>query len=440
VIAVRHAVTPWLLLGFSCLTGTASAAETAQEAKSMERAASSGLVVTRRVDHIDRLAREPMIVEQTDGTLFVAGYGGQYDEVEKIPDLWRSRDLGATWNHVNVGNNASGAIGNSDVDLAVGSDDTLYFVTMTFDNQKSEGTRIAVGVSRNAGATWAWKVLSENRFDDRPWVGVTPNGTAHVIWNDGNGVRYWVTKDHGASWQERPRINDRGGSSHLAVGPNGEIAVRITPASASGNKFTAGVDLIAVSRDDGKTWRKYPAPGKRDWNPDQDKGTPHWVEPLAWDERGALYSLWGSARGLWLAQSLDQGGTWKCWHIVDKKEVSYFPYLTARGQGELAATWYSGRGGTLKAHVAALHVTSGGASPHVIESQALQLDIWSREHPQDPTQRDTAGEYIPVIFLREGGLGVATTIQSAAGQAKATQDPNVSQKRVGFTWWNFAEP
>jgi hypothetical protein len=36
----------------------------------MERAAPSGLVVTRRVDHIERLAREPMIVEQTDGTLF----------------------------------------------------------------------------------------------------------------------------------------------------------------------------------------------------------------------------------------------------------------------------------------------------------------------------------------------------------------------------------
>ncbi len=55
------------------------------------------LVATESVEHLDRLAREPMVVELSDGTLFVTGYGGQHDEVEKIPDLWRSRDHGATW-------------------------------------------------------------------------------------------------------------------------------------------------------------------------------------------------------------------------------------------------------------------------------------------------------------------------------------------------------
>lgn len=243
---------------------------------------SKTLVSTERVDHLDRLAREPMVV---------------------------------------------------------GQDDTLYFVTMSFDNGVGEGTRITIGVSKNEGATWSWKTLSENRFDDRPWVAVAADGTAHVIWNDGKGVCHAVSKDGGSSWNTLPRVHDQGGSSHLAIGPHGKVAVRITPLSASGNTFTPGVDLIAVSRDAGKAWRKYAAPGQRDWSPDSDmphfpspnlKGTPRWVEPVAWDASGALYYLWGSQKGFWLARSLDQGETWGSWHIIDRDEVSYFPYLIAR--------------------------------------------------------------------------------------------------------------
>ena len=388
-------------------------------------ATSKTLVAIEGVEHLDRLTREPMVVELNDGTLFVAGYDG---DLEKSPNLYRSRDHGATWERVNVGSKADGAIGNSDVDLAVGRDDTLYFVQMTFDIKTGEGTRIAVGASKNAGATWSWKVLSETRFDDRPWIGVAPDGTAHVIWNDGNGVRYEVSQDRSASWNERPRVSAQGGSSHLAIGPHGEIAVRVIPPSASGNKFTPDVDLIAVSRDGGKTWQKHPAPGERDWSPDEDKGTPRWVEPVAWDADGALYYLWGSQKGLWLARSLDQGETWTNWHIVERDEVSYFPYLIARGHGELAATWSSGQDNALQEHVARIDVGDGKVLPRVIESQSFQIDAWHRQkNPGDPRHRDTGGEYIPVIFLRAGGLGVVTTIQ------------NGPEKRLGFKWWKFVE-
>jgi hypothetical protein len=73
---------------------------------------------------------------------------------------------------MNVGTTEEGAVGNSDVDLAVAPDGALYFVNMTYDNEKKEGTQIAVGVSRNSGVHWTWRTLSKNRFDDRPWVGV----------------------------------------------------------------------------------------------------------------------------------------------------------------------------------------------------------------------------------------------------------------------------
>ncbi len=414
-----------LLVGFAVSGLTGDAIGSKKHHAIDKPSTSKMLVVSESVEHLDRLAREPMVVELRDGTLFVTGYDG---DLENSPNLSRSLDHGKTWERVNVGSKADGAIGNSDVDLAAGGDDTLYLVSMSYDNQKNEGTRIAVGATKNAGTTWSWKVLSEDRFDDRPWAAVAPDGTAHVIWNDGNGVRYEVSQDRGGSWKERARINEQGGSSYLAIGSHGEIAVRIIPPSASGNKFNAGVDLIAVSRDRGKTWRKHPAPGVRDWSADFDKGTPRWVEPLAWDADGALYYLWGSAKGLWLARSMDQGETWTNWHIVERDEVSYFPYLTARGHGELAATWYSGADDALRAHVARIDVGKGKAPLRMIESQPFQTDAWRRQkNPGDPMHRDTAGEYIPVIFLRGGGLGVVTTIQ------------NVSEKRLGFKWWKFVE-
>src|SRR5687767_8791435 len=92
-----------------------------------------GLTVVQRVEHIDVVAREPMLVEHPNGTLFVAGYG------EPRPTLWKSLDRGATWSRVDVGTEAEGAAGNSDVDLAIAPDGTLYFASMTFDRAAGEG-------------------------------------------------------------------------------------------------------------------------------------------------------------------------------------------------------------------------------------------------------------------------------------------------------------
>jgi Neuraminidase (sialidase) len=112
----------------------------------------------------------------------------------------------------------------------------------------------------------------------------------HVIWNDG-GVFYRASRDRGATWSESARLNEHGGSSHLAVGPHGEIAVRIVPLSASGFQYDEGVDLIAVSADGGKTWQKRPAPGDREWAETINATVPRWVEPLAWMARSTRSGL-----------------------------------------------------------------------------------------------------------------------------------------------------
>jgi hypothetical protein len=387
------------------------------------------LTLAAPVDHLEVMAREPMIVEHPDGTLFVGGYGAAFMSGKKTDEatLWKSGDDGATWTRVNVGTKADGVAGNSDVDLAVAPDGTLYFATLVYDPKANEGKQISIGVSKDVGATWKWTLISKTRFDDRPWVKVAPDGTAHVIWNDGAGVCYAVSKDGGLTWTEYDRIHPKGGSSHLAVGPNGEVAVRVVPISAAGMKCDEGVDLIAVSTDGGATWQKQAAPGVRDWNP-IGFPVPRWVEPLAWDGRGALYSFWTNLEGIWLARSADQGATWTTWHLAESPDVAYYPYLVARGAGELAATWFSGWTGTWKAHVARIDVGEGGAPPRMVESAPFKPDSWQRFVPSEfPPVQDTAGEYLPILFLRNGGLVVVSPIQ------------NWHEKRFGFSLWKIEE-
>ncbi|HEY0156942.1 MAG TPA: sialidase family protein [Thermoanaerobaculia bacterium] len=383
----------------------------------------TGLQVVQRVEHLDVVAREPMFVEHPGGTLFVSGYW------EPRPTLWKSVDRGTTWSRVDVGTEAEGAVGNSDVDLAMAPDGTLYFAAMTYDREAGEGRQIAVGVSSDAGSTWRWTTLSKVRFDDRPWVEVTPDGTAHAIWNDGVGVSYTASRDRGKTWTPATRIHDRGGSSHLAAGPAGELAVRITPLSASGNKYDEGVDLIAVSTDGGGSWQKYPAPGQRDWSPDfMSDATPRWVEPLAWDSGGRLYSLWADKQGIRLARSDDRGAHWRTWTVTETAAPAFFPYLAARGEGELAATWFTASTNDmhdLRWQVARIGGAAGEAEPRVRISAPQSLESRRPREKDGPLFNDPAGEYLPVGFLRDGSIAVVTPVQ------------NQPAGRRGFVWWTF---
>ena len=370
-----------------------------------------GLVVLSRDEvHLDRAVREPSVVQHPSGALFVAGYSRDPAEATDPPNLYRSDDRGVTWGQVDVGSVEEGALGNSDVDLKIGPDGSIYFLTMGFDRSVGEGTHVAVGMSRDAGRTWSWRTISRTRFDDRPWIGISASGRLHIVWNDGRGVRHATSDDRGDSWQERPRISTGGGSSHLATGPDGQIAVRVTPGSASGNKLEPEFDLIAISDDDGHTWRVHPVPGERDWTV-----LPRWVEPIAWRGDGDLFYLWSEGRELHLGRSGDLGSSWTTSVVTGAEEEMYFPFLTPGPNGLLAASWFSGFGDDLRAHVALIDTRE----ERVVTTEALAVEAW-RDVDGGRT-RDPAGEYFPVAFLDDGDLAAVLPVQDANG-------------RNGFSW------
>jgi hypothetical protein len=378
-------------------------------------------VLIESIERLDELpVREPMVVEHPSGALFVSGFAATK------ATLWRSVDRGKSWSLVDAEKTAGGLLGNSDVDLAVAPDGTLYWINMTFIAKAREGVQITVAISRDAGTTWSWSLISKRRFDDRPWIEVAPDGTAHIVWNDGSGVWHMTSRNQGTTWTEAQRVHPAGGSSHLAVGPGGDVAVRITPRSASGTKFDPGVDLIAVSSDRGRTWTKHPAPGSREWSEKSAVPLRRWVEPIAWDAAGRLYSAWSTPDAIWLARSDDRAATWREWRIEEGGPIRYYPYLTARGKSEVALTWFSAEGDDLAAHLAAVRITDDSPNGSSVATFQFRPDSWRRTAP-DSTRfvRETAGEYFPVAFLRDGSVVVVSPIQ------------HQGEKRSGFTWRRF---
>lgn len=388
--------------------------------------------------HAAYSVREPMVAEHPNGDIYVTGYANE----TKVPRLWKSVDQGKTWSLVNVGKHEEGADGNSDVDLSIDANGTIYFMVMKFtsvpentegfDLSSLKGEHIAMGVSHDNGTSWKWQYLSKNDYDDRPWVKVDADQSAHAIWNDGKGVHYRTSSDYGETWVERKDISSKGGSSHLATGPAGLMAVRISPESASGHVYQKRVDYIKISNDFGETWKEVSAPGKRNWKPKNDLkfgDMRYWVEPLSFDSKGNLYYLWSEGQVVKLGISKDLGENWTIKDIYSSTSQSFFPFVQITDD-KLVCTWVSEyinmkeRVYKLWHHVASISLSKEEIEPIFLEPLDLVHELNAKY--QDNYLPDYGGEYFPAILLSDGTIGVVTTLND-----------NESSNQ-GFTWRKLA--
>lgn len=399
-----------MLLAFAALAGCA--------ASTMDSAPASAASLEAPLQPLSILGmplREPAIVEHPDGALFVAGFDeDQTTDSLYRPRLYRSDDGGTRWARVDQGDIAEGAAGNSDADLAVAPDGTLYHAAMEW---MPWGHAILVGASADAGATWRWQPVAVGPFVDRPWIAVAPDGMAHLTWSSPQGLHHASSDDRGATWTEGPLVHPSGGSGGLAVGPHGELAVRVFPLRAPAFLGAAFVmllvdpaaDGVAVSEDGGATWEMRKLPGTRAYGDPLGRGAdvPRWADPVAFDDEGTLYALWSEGDTLQLASSRDLGASWNVASLAKATDGGrddgpfYFPYLAARGAGELVATWFSGTE-DLHAHVA--HAVWENAPTPVVTAHRF------------PLEGGTAGEYFQATFLREGGIAAAWPIVGASAE------------------------
>lgn len=150
---------------------------------------------------------------------------------------------------------------------------------------------------------------------------------------------------------------------------------------------------------------------------------PRWVDPLAWDATGALYALWTDSAGVWVGRSTDRATTWTTWRICaqDAAAPSYYPYLAARGHGQLAATWMIGVADTIHWRAARIRVGDDRRPPEVEMSTPAAVEGWTG----DPPRANAGGEYFATAVLRDGSIGVVTPIQ------------HESAGRLGFAWSRF---
>lgn len=359
--------------------------------------------------------REPAIVQHPDGALFLAGFDeDQSAEGVHRPRLYRSDDGGATWSRVEQGGLGEGPLGNSDTDLAVAPDGTLYHATLQF---LPVGYGISVGASEDAGATWGWNTVAIAPFLDRPWVEVGPDGTAHLTWSSALGLHHASSDDRGRTWTEGPRIHATSGSGGLAVGPGGELAVRLFPIRAPAFFIFAaafllideGADGVAVSVDGGATWEVRELPGTRAYPDQRTEGgdVPRWSDPIAFDAAGTLYTLWSEVNVLQMGVSRDLGASWEVVPIArSDDDPLFFPYLRAAAPGELVATWFSGEAaftgdGERSVHVA--RVASADSATPIVDARGF------------PLAGPPNGEYFQATFLRDGGIAAAWPHQGEDG-------------------------
>ena len=89
-----------------CLVATTNCRRSGEADRApFESTAPWTLTLAPPINHLDVVAREPMIVEHPDGTLFVGGFGASRMKENRADELtlWKRRDGGTTWARVDVG-------------------------------------------------------------------------------------------------------------------------------------------------------------------------------------------------------------------------------------------------------------------------------------------------------------------------------------------------
>ena len=319
-----------------------------------------------------RAGGEPVSIVAQDGSIIVSAHAGTthiYKDPEAVGGVgdfagsyynqtlnWRSTDGGKTWAYVGVAGQPLGphsptSTGFSDPDLTMDAGGKIYNVEIDLAN-------VAVFSSPDDGQSWplANPVAGSG---DRPWVTGAEKDEVFLYIN--LPQQLWRSTDGGVTFLPVQQENQGGGlpvTSKMLVDPLNPKTGLIGPTDSGG---------VAISDDDGVTWRSYP---------DVRLGSStQFFGAIAADREGWIYSA--AAGGYSGSNDTEPDGevTFNYFNRQTRKWASkaielpipqgdaLWPWIVAGDDGRVAVVWYQTHGkNSDKFYAYAAYTTNGHGS------------------------------------------------------------------------------
>ena len=311
-----------------------------------------------------RAGGEPVGITAEDGSIIVSAHAGT-THIYKEPGAaagaddfavgyanqtlnWRSDDGGKSWKYVGLFGQEAGphsltSTGFSDPDLTMDAGGRIY-------NTEIDLANVAVFSSPDDGQSWPRgnPIVASG---DRPWVTGAQKDEVFLYVNLPKQI--WRSTDAGLTWSLVAQGADVGADGKMLVDPLNRKKGLLGPLDEGG---------VAISKNDGKSWKTYPAPlGKST----QFFGT------IAVDRKGWVYAANAGGYSGSADTTADGEVTFNYFNRRTKKwaknpvKVStpkgdaMWPWLIAGDDGRVAIVWYQTlKGNQNKFYIYAAYTTN----------------------------------------------------------------------------------
>lgn len=307
-------------------------------------------------EHPDGFGSEPSLLAAPDGTLYFTSVLGS--ATARGDGVWKSRDLGATWQYLGKADYPFGG-GDSDLDI-LGSGRLL----LTGQWRPAAPPALpgvgspyvtggeSVSYSNDGGLSWVPSPAAGYLpAADRNWLATYGNDQAYLVYNNaGVGLVVGSSTDGGITWL--PPVLVPGSSRPTAgdVGPNG-IAGDAVVDPRDGTLYIpygpgpgGGTVQRVYSSTDGQSFREHVAHATP-----SDASSGAIFSSLALDTAGNLYLAFAETHDagmrIFVTHSTDHAVTWSAaQQVTDARTTAVFPWIVAGGPGRIAIASYAASG------------------------------------------------------------------------------------------------